>query len=304
MIVGIDEVGRGCWAGPLVVGAVILDGAKIAGLTDSKKLTPKQREVIAHDIRRKAKAIGLGWVSAAHVDARGLSWALKQAARQALTALDASFKEIIIDGTIKLVDDPRVTLMKKADLLVPSVSAASVIAKVARDAYMKQVAKAFPHHGFDRHVGYGTQGHQEALRRHGVTPLHRMTFAPLVERTELFKPVSTIERTVGRQAELQAAAFLRNQGFKVLAANWRTRWCEIDLIARKASTIYFVEVKYRSSDAAGSGVEAVTAQKLRQMRFAAELWLQENGLTAENYSLSALSLSGAPIEVAAWLPEV
>lgn len=179
MIVGIDEVGRGAWAGPMVVGAVVLGGTAIKGLTDSKKLTKKQRELLDTEIRQKALAIGLGWVSAGQIDQLGLSRALKLASRKAMAHIRADYREIIIDGTIALIDDPRVTLMKKADLLVPSVSAASIVAKVARDNYMKHLDGVFPGYKFTAHVGYGTPTHQAAINALGVTPLHRLSFAPL-----------------------------------------------------------------------------------------------------------------------------
>ncbi|HSW92135.1 MAG TPA: ribonuclease HII [Candidatus Saccharimonadales bacterium] len=179
MIVGIDEVGRGAWAGPMVVGAVLLGDATIDGLTDSKKLTKKQRERLDIEIRQKAVAIGIGWVSAKQIDTIGLSNALKLASRRALAQIHNNYDEIIIDGTIALIDDPRVTLMKKADLLVPSVSAASIVAKVARDNYMRHLDQVFPGYAFTGHVGYGTLLHRQAIATLGVTPLHRLSYAPL-----------------------------------------------------------------------------------------------------------------------------
>lgn len=179
MIVGIDEVGRGAWAGPMAVGAVLLGDAVIPGLTDSKKLTKKKRELLDIEIRQKAIAIGIGWVSAKQIDTIGLSAALKLASRRALALIHHDYKEIIIDGTIALIDDPRVTLLPKADLLIPSVSAASIIAKVARDNYMKHLDDVFPGYMFAGHVGYGTAVHRAAIETLGVTPLHRLSFAPL-----------------------------------------------------------------------------------------------------------------------------
>lgn len=179
MIVGIDEVGRGAWAGPLVVGAVLLGDTHIDGLTDSKKLTRKQRDKLDLEIRQKALAVGLGWVSAKQLDHIGLSQSLKLASRRAISHIHQDYKEIIIDGTIALIEDPRVTLMAKADLLVPSVSAASIVAKVARDNYMKHLDAIFPGYAFTNHVGYGTAAHRMAIKDLGVTPLHRLSFAPL-----------------------------------------------------------------------------------------------------------------------------
>jgi ribonuclease HII len=179
MIVGIDEVGRGAWAGPLVVGAVLLGDISIPGLTDSKKLSKKRREILDIEIRQNATAIGLGWVSAKQIDEIGLSEALKLASRRALEQIKHEYTEIIIDGTIALIDDPRVTLLPKADLLIPSVSAASIVAKVARDNYMKHLDEIFPGYSFSAHVGYGTALHQASIKTLGVTPLHRLSFGPL-----------------------------------------------------------------------------------------------------------------------------
>jgi ribonuclease HII len=192
MVVGIDEVGRGAWAGPLVVGAVLLGDISIAGLTDSKLLSKKQRNQLDIEIRQKARAIGLGWVSAKQIDAVGLSEALKLASRRALTHIKQDYVSIIIDGTIALIDDPRVTLIKKADLLVPAVSAASIIAKVARDNYMAHMDMVFPGYTFSSHVGYGTRVHQEAINRLGVTPLHRLSFAPLAKYTVTNPAITSI----------------------------------------------------------------------------------------------------------------
>ncbi|HSW77660.1 MAG TPA: ribonuclease HII [Candidatus Chromulinivoraceae bacterium] len=181
MIVGIDEVGRGAWAGPLVVGAVLLASVPIEGLTDSKKLTRLQRERLNVEIRQKAAGIGLGWVSAKQIDRIGLSEALKLASRMAVAHIHTTYDEIIIDGTVKFIDDPRVRVMKKADLLVPSVSAASIVAKVARDNYMKHLDMIFPGYKFSGHVGYGTAAHRSAIDLLGVTPFHRLSYAPLVK---------------------------------------------------------------------------------------------------------------------------
>ncbi|HEX6258729.1 MAG TPA: ribonuclease HII [Candidatus Saccharimonadales bacterium] len=299
MIVGVDEVGRGCWAGPLVVGAVVLHGPTIEGLTDSKLLTPKRRTELARIIRYNALSIGIGWVSAPLIDTYGLTWALKRAAEQAVAQISVAIDEIIIDGTFNFLQDDRVTTLKKADLLVPSVSAASIVAKVARDAYMTRAAKVFPHHGFEAHVGYGTQGHQAALKEHGPTKLHRMSFAPL--KDPVAYEARKIELTLGRQAEAKAATFLEAEGFTILERNWRTKWCEIDIIAKKGRKIHFVEVKYRRTNTGGDGIAAITPAKLRQMSFAAELWLQRNKRSSV-CTLSAISLSGDTLEIDAWLP--
>lgn len=183
MILGIDEVGRGPWAGPLVIGAVVLGGATIDGLTDSKKLSKKRREELDVIIRQQANGVGLGWVAAEEIDHIGLSAALVLATKRAVEQVRVPYHEIIIDGTVNFLEDTSkgkyVTTLKKADLLIPSVSAASIVAKVARDAYMTEQDIIYPGYGFSRHVGYGTALHIAAIKKLGVTPLHRLSIAPL-----------------------------------------------------------------------------------------------------------------------------
>ena len=195
MILGIDEVGRGPWAGPLVVGVVVLGGAIIDGLTDSKKLTKKQRERLDIEIRQKAAGFGLGWVEASEIDEIGLSAALVLATKRAVEKIKAPYHEIIIDGTVNFLRDTSkgkfVTTLKKADLLIPSVSAASIIAKVARDNFMAQQDNKYPGYGFSRHVGYGTAAHNAAIKKLGITPLHRLSFSPLKKYRQINKCVTT-----------------------------------------------------------------------------------------------------------------
>lgn len=183
MIVGIDEVGRGCLAGPLVAGAVLLD-RPISGLRDSKKLTKLQREKLDLIIRKKAIAFGLGWATVEEIDQAGLTQAVRWAMERALDALSAAYEgvidEIIIDGNYNfLATTPLTRCVIKADDSVPAVSAASIIAKVARDAFMKNAADMYPGYHFERHVGYSTQAHLLALQDKGICELHRRSFAPV-----------------------------------------------------------------------------------------------------------------------------
>ena len=183
--VGIDEVGRGCWAGPLVVGVVALsDDVALPGLTDSKKLSRAKRESLAQQIEGCA-SIGLGWVSPAEIDANGLSAALRIGAIRALDSLAIDPEAtIILDGSYNFLVDTKYTVecVVGADAHIPAVSAASIVAKVARDGYMYEQASVYTDYGFDSHVGYGTKRHKLALDKHGVTPLHRMSFRPVRER--------------------------------------------------------------------------------------------------------------------------
>lgn len=188
MIVGIDEVGRGCWAGPLVAGAVVLNGP-IPGLNDSKVLTKLQRTVLSEIVLSKAAAVGLGWVSPQEVDTLGLTSAVRVAMQRAVAQIEITFDEIIIDGNYNfLADDARAKTLIRADATVPAVSAASIVAKVARDSWMcTQAAKEYPDYGFEKHVGYGTKLHRDMLIQHGVCVLHRQSYRPIQEILQLTK---------------------------------------------------------------------------------------------------------------------
>jgi ribonuclease HII len=305
MILGIDEVGRGPWAGPLVVAAVVLsDEAPIEGLTDSKKLTKKRREALDVIIRQQALGFGIGWVPADEIDRIGLSAALRLATVRAVEQVKTPYTEIIIDGTINFLKETAkgkyVTTMPKADLLIQSVSAASIIAKVARDAYMTEQDTVYQGYHFASHVGYGTAVHRQAIDLLGVTPLHRLSFAPL----QKYKIDAAAERTtksIGDEAETLAAQFLENDGHTVLERNWKTKFCEVDIISAKGSTIYFTEVKYRKDDTHGDGLAAVTAKKQQQMRFAAEYYLAVRQLGSALARIAVVAVAGAPMRVIAHL---
>ncbi len=296
MILGIDEVGRGAWAGPLVVGAVVLGGTNIDGLTDSKKLTKSQRVRLDAEIREKASGFGLGWVAADELDKVGLSQALVLATRRAVEQVKAPYHEIIIDGTVNFLAETGkgkfVTTMKQADLLVPCVSAASIIAKVARDNYMTQMAKENPGYDFEKHVGYGTSAHSNAIKRLGIINLHRKSFKPIISATKVGPTV-----VIGNNAEDIAAGYLRKNGWKVVDRNWKTKYCEIDIVATKKSVYYFVEVKYRKNSNQGGGLDAITKKKLNQMKFAANYYIQANNLQDMSMRLAVISLSGNSYDI-------
>ncbi|MDB5160281.1 MAG: putative Ribonuclease [Candidatus Saccharibacteria bacterium] len=307
MILGIDEVGRGPWAGPLVVGAVVLGDAKIDGLTDSKKLTKKKRDALDILIREQASGYGLGWVEAKEIDEIGLGPALRLATIRAVEQVKAPYHEIIIDGTINFLSETAkgryVTTLAKADLLIQSVSAASIIAKVARDNYMALQDDIYPGYGFVRHVGYGTLTHRNSIEKLGVTPLHRLSFAPLAKyKTEItseFVPRTT--KRIGDDAESAVARYLESHGHTVLERNWKTKFCEIDIVSVKGETFYFSEVKYRKNPIQGSGLEAITHKKQQQMIFAAEFYMASHKLQNVAMRLVAVSVSGTTPTVETYL---
>lgn len=184
LTVGIDEVGRGCWAGPVVAGAVLLPADFVHEenwrLADSKLLSKKQREQANLQIHNIALGIGLGWVSAEELDAIGLTAAVRLAMERALSQIASDYDDVVIDGQLNFLQDyPKTRALIKADAKVPAVSAASIVAKVARDNFMTAAAVEYPEYGFERHVGYGTAFHLGKMKSHGLTPLHRRSFKPV-----------------------------------------------------------------------------------------------------------------------------
>lgn len=312
MILGIDEVGRGPWAGPLVVGAVVLGGTQIDGLTDSKKLSKRRREELSELIHFHAAGVGLGWVHADQIDEIGLSAALRLATRRAVEQITASYHEIIIDGTINFLAETSkgqyVTTLKKADLLIPSVSAASIVAKVARDTFMSQQDDLYPGYGFKSHVGYGTALHRAAIERLGVTPLHRLSFAPLAKYgttapkiTSLSDTAELTTKKIGDMAEDAAALYLEALGHVVVERNWKTKYCEIDIVSTFGGTVYFTEVKYRRQPEQGGGLAAITTTKLHKMHFAARVYGAYQKLSDTDMRLAVISMSGEPPMVETFL---
>lgn len=306
MILGIDEAGRGPWAGPLVVGAVVLGDAKIDGLTDSKKLTKKKRELLYGQIVRSSASYATGWVDAAELDELGMSQALKVATIRAVEQIDVAYNQIIIDGTVNFLKDTGkgkyVTTLAKADLLISSVSAASIIAKVERDLFMEAQDEFYPGYGFASHSGYGTAKHRAAIEQFGICELHRLSFAPLKRYAgAVGAPKENFTKTtkqIGDAAETVVVQELENRGHQIISRNWRTKFCEIDIVSFFEDTVYFTEVKYRKNADYGDGLAVITAKKQRQMKFAAELFLAKyKKFSAFKAQLLAVAVEGEPPEI-------
>lgn len=183
MVVGIDEVGRGAYAGPVTAAAVILpDHCRLGGIRDSKMLDSLSRERAAYEIKRQAIAIGVGWASSDEVDRQGLTEAVSRAGQRALADMQFDFDAVILDGNHNYLQGiVRSQAVIKADQSSLCVAAASVIAKVARDNYMQRLALRYPEFGFDSHKGYGAPAHWAALHAVGLSPHHRRRWQPLKE---------------------------------------------------------------------------------------------------------------------------
>jgi ribonuclease HII len=185
LVAGVDEAGRGPLAGPVVAAAVILDPSRpIAGLADSKTLRPERRAALAERIEQSSMAWGLGWANAAEIDSLNILQATMLAMRRALIALRVTPQHVAFDGNRcpsvqGLGFQCSAEAVVGGDARVPGISAASILAKVARDRHMVALDRRYPGYDLAVHKGYPTPLHLEALRRLGPSPVHRRSFAPV-----------------------------------------------------------------------------------------------------------------------------
>jgi ribonuclease HII len=186
-VAGVDEAGRGAWAGPVYAAAVVLPLERpnladlLDGVRDSKQLSPARREALLPVIEDVAVGVGVGWASPAEIDDVGIAAATRQAMGRAIAGLDGHVSVLLIDY-VRLPDVklPQCAL-PKADARCLSVAAASIVAKVTRDRLMADLDGKHPGYGFARHKGYGTRQHREALARLGPAPIHRKSWRPIKE---------------------------------------------------------------------------------------------------------------------------
>lgn len=182
LVAGVDEAGRGPLAGPVVAAAVILDDQRpIAGLADSKKLSPARREALFDEIRAHALCFSIAEASVEEIDRLNILQATLLAMRRAVQGLRLKPVMVLVDGNRLPVLDVPAEAIVKGDARVQAISAASILAKVHRDRWCAQLHERYPQYGFGGHKGYGTAAHMAALRAHGACPEHRRTFAPVAQ---------------------------------------------------------------------------------------------------------------------------
>ena len=182
LVAGVDEAGRGPLAGPVVAAAVILDDQRpIAGLADSKKLSPARREALFDEIRAHALCFSIAEASVEEIDRLNILQATLLAMRRAVQGLRLKPVMVLVDGNRLPVLDVPAEAIVKGDARVQAISAASILAKVHRDRWCAQLHERYPQYGFAGHKGYGTAAHIAALRAHGACPEHRRTFAPVAQ---------------------------------------------------------------------------------------------------------------------------
>lgn len=322
MILGIDEVGRGPYAGPLVIGACILgdwqnsdDAEWIKKLTDSKKLSAKRREELYVLIKEKALATATGWVSSAEIDEVGLSEALRFATRRAVEQIQKAkvpFSEIIIDGTMNFLAGTKlekyVSTLKKGDFLVKEISAASILAKVERDKYMAELDTIYPEYSFGKHVGYGTAAHQKAMEEFGLTPEHRRSFRPVREIAEgkttteqkTTNEQKTTTKQLGDRGEQVVVDYLVESGHEIVVRNYKTKLFEVDIISRKAQVLYFTEVKYRSDHDFGEALDFIDKKKQQKMHLAVAGFLATHPEYADFRPILAVAAVGKDFKLKEW----
>ena len=182
VVAGIDEAGRGPLAGPVVAAAVILsDPLPVSGIDDSKKVSPKKREKLFDEIYRHAISVGVGMVDPVDIDRMNILQASLLAMAISVQNLDTLPDFLLIDGTFPISFNLPQKAIPKGDALSISIAAASIVAKVTRDRIMEQYARQYPEFDFAKHKGYPTKAHKEAIRKHGVSPIHRVTFKGVKE---------------------------------------------------------------------------------------------------------------------------
>jgi ribonuclease HII len=180
LVAGVDEAGRGPLAGPVVAAAVILDDLKpIAGLADSKTLSPRQRERLSAEIHARALCFSVAQASVEEIDRLNILQATLLAMRRAVMGLRLKPHKVLVDGNRLPTLDIVAEAVVQGDRKVPAISAASILAKVARDRWCLEIDAEYPAYGFAAHKGYGTAQHWLALQTHGATPWHRRSFSPV-----------------------------------------------------------------------------------------------------------------------------
>ena len=182
LVAGVDEAGRGPLAGPVVAAAGILDDLKpIPGLADSKTLSPRQRERLSAEIHARALCFSVALASVEEIDRLNILQATLLAMRRAVMGLRLKPHKVLVDGNRLPTLDIVAEAVVQGDRKVPAISAASILAKVARDRWCLEIDAEYPLYGFAAHKGYGTAQHLAALQRHGATPWHRRSFSPVAQ---------------------------------------------------------------------------------------------------------------------------
>lgn len=277
LLCGVDEAGRGPLAGDVYAAAVILPpNCVIEGLNDSKKLTEQKREALYDIIKQKAVSCCVGVATIAEIEEHNILQATFLAMNRAVDGLEIAPKLVLVDGN----QNPHLKIhsrcVVKGDATSACIAAASILAKVERDRYMKQIAAQYPDYQFQKHKGYGTTLHYQMLDQFGISDVHRKSFL----KKYLSGEKSSSKRR-GDMGEETAADYLKSQGYEILFCNYHSAYGEVDIIAKKGEIIAFVEVKSRKEHSMLSPREAVSRSKQQKLMKTASCYLEENKVTLQ-----------------------
>lgn len=298
LIAGVDEAGRGPLAGPVAAAAVILsEDHSIAGLNDSKKLSPKKREILYDKIMNQALAVGIATVDEKTIDRMNILNGTYEAMQMALEDLDIQPDHALIDGfplPNQIIPNEGII---RGDEKIEVIQAASIIAKVTRDRIMDKYDIIFPEFGFSNNKGYGTPKHMDALKKWKATPIHRKSFRPVRDN---FPTLSWYRknRRIGWIGEKLAALFLMKRLYEIKSINeYSAPYGELNLIAEKNDEIVFVEVKTVSKEQLGSPELKIDYEKISKLEKAIDSYLIKNE-TNKNIRLDIITVflgKGRPI---------
>ena len=274
LLCGVDEAGRGPLAGDVYAAAVILpQDFEIQGLNDSKKLSEKKREQLYDIIVDKAVSYCVASATVDEIDKYNILNATFMAMNRAVNGLNVKPGLVLVDGNKNPIKNYNSRFVIKGDAVSASIAAASILAKVTRDRYMKQLAEQYPEYEFQRHKGYGTKLHYELLDKYGVSDVHRISF--LKKYFEAGGKGETAYK--GEAGERAVCKYLKKHKYKLIERNYRKSSGEIDIIAEKDGYIAFVEVKTRNENMLYSQAEAVDLKKQRRIIQTAQIYLSESG---------------------------
>jgi len=287
-ICGVDEAGRGPLAGPVFAAAVILPfGLDLKNLNDSKKLSQKIRDKLYDEIVESAISFGIALADVKEIEELNILKATFLAMNRAIDSLKVNPGIALIDGNRDPLVKCRSRLVVGGDVKSASIAAASILAKVSRDRYMAEIAKAYPQYAFDKHKGYGTRQHCNELLEHGPSEIHRISFLKKMQsedgiwktkngmdREDQESRAGTVQR--GKWGESQALDYLKSKSYIPVAESVRSRYGEIDLIVKNSEYIVFVEVKLRKSANFAHAREFVGKDKQRKIIATANHWLSRH----------------------------
>lgn len=268
LVAGCDEAGRGPLCGPVVSAVVILPEDFCAFyINDSKKLSEKKREELYNVITQNAVCWEVGIVRCEKIDEINILNATKLSIEQALEKMKIKPDLLLLDALEIKNNIPQHSYIK-GDANIYSIAAASIVAKVTRDRIMREYDKIYPEYGFCENKGYGTAEHIEAIKKYGLTPIHRRSFVKDIVSM-------TPSRKIGDKFEEEAVRYLKSRGYIIVDRNVKRGSGEIDIVCKDNETLVIAEVKARSSSEYGSAVEQVDDRKINRIRDAANIYISE-----------------------------